>query len=247
MSHDGATGSLAARATLCKHPRVAPELPTDRRGLVFGTLTATFVCLVVLTNTVGTKLFPLGPLTLPVSIFCFPLTFLVTDVVSEIFGERQARYFVVLGFTMSLVLLALVLIGLSLPPATGYQLEAQYQAVFSPTWRLFFASMLAYLFAQMVDVRVYHLVKKLTDGRWLWLRNNVSTMTSQLVDSFTVGFVFLYRNEAVFDGSVGDLIVIVSSAYVAKFVIALLDTPLIYLAVWWIRRYLGSEPGRSAA
>lgn len=214
------------------------ETPTDRRGLVFGTLTGTFVCLVVLTNTVGTKLFPLGPLTLPVSIFCFPLTFLVTDVVSEIFGERQARYFVILGFTMSLVLLALVLIGLSLPPASGYQLEASYQAVFSPTWRLFFASMLAYLFAQMVDVRVYHLVKRMTGGRWLWLRNNASTMTSQLVDSFTVGFVFLYQNEAVFDGTVGDLIVIVFSAYVAKAIIALLDTPVIYLAVWWIRRYL---------
>jgi uncharacterized integral membrane protein (TIGR00697 family) len=224
------------------------EHPTDRRGLVFGTLTALFVCLVVLTNTVGTKLFPLGPLTLPVSIFCFPLTFLVTDVVSEIFGERQARYFVVLGFSMTLVLLALVLIGLSLPPATGYQLEAAYQSVFSPTWRLFFASMLAYLLAQMVDVRVYHFVKKRTGGRWLWLRNNASTMTSQLVDSFTVAFVFLYDNEAVFTGTVGDLIVVVLSAYVAKMIIALLDTPLIYLAVWWIDRYLGgSDRGRSAA
>lgn len=224
------------------------EHPTDRRGLVYGTLTALFVCLVILTNTVGTKLFPLGPLTLPVSIFCFPLTFLVTDVVSEIYGERQARYFVVLGFSMTLVLLALVLIGLSLPPATGYQLEASYQSVFAPTWRLFFASMLAYLFAQMVDVRVYHFVKRLTGGRWLWLRNNASTMTSQLVDSFTVAFVFLYANEAVFSGTVGDLIVIVLSAYVAKVIIALLDTPLIYLAVWWIRRYLGaSEDGRAAA
>lgn len=220
---------------------LAREYPTDRRGLVFGTLSGVFVCLVVLTNTVGTKLFSFGTLTLPVSIFCFPLTFLITDVVSEIFGERQARYFVVLGFAMSLGLLGLVLIGLALPPATGYALESEYQSVFAPTWRLFFASMLAYLFAQLVDVRVYHFVKQRTGGRWLWLRNNVSTMTSQLVDSFTVGFVFLYGNEAVFRGSVGDLVGIVLSAYVAKVVIAALDTPLIYAAVAGIRRYLAGQ------
>jgi uncharacterized integral membrane protein (TIGR00697 family) len=225
--------------------RVSTDHPVDRRGIVFGSLIGTFVCLVVLTNTVGTKLFTVGPLTLPVSIFCFPLTFLVTDVVSEIFGEKQARFFVIVGFLMSMVLLVLVLIGLALPPAPGYALEAAYQKVFSPTWRLFFASMAAYLLAQMIDVRVFHFVKKLSKGRRLWLRNNASTMFSQLVDTFTVAVIFLWKNEAVFTGDFGDLLVLVFSAYVAKVVIAALDTPLIYAVVWWIRRYLGaSVPAR---
>lgn len=231
---------MTGKPTERESERVHGESPVDRNGLVFGTLIGTFVCLVVLTNTVGTKLFVVGPLVLPVSIFCFPLTFLVTDVVSEIFGEKQARYFVIVGFAMSMVLLVLVLIGLSLPPAPGYALEAAYQSVYSPTWRLFFASMAAYLLAQMIDVRVYHFVKKKSGGRALWLRNNASTMLSQLVDTSTVAFIFLWNNEAVFTGDFVDLLGAIFSAYVAKVVIAALDTPLIYLAVGWIRRYLGN-------
>ena len=116
------------------------EYPTDRRGLVFASLIAVYITLILLTNTVGTKLFTLGDLTFPVSLLCFPITFLVTDIVSDIFGPKQARYFVVLGFLATIVLLVFVLIGLRVPPAPTYELNDAYQSIFGPTWRLFFAS-----------------------------------------------------------------------------------------------------------
>jgi queuosine precursor transporter len=222
------------------------ELPTDRRGMVYGTLIAAYICLILLTNTVGTKLFnielPLvGVQTFPVSVLCFPFTFLVTDIVSDIFGPKQARYFVVLGFLASLVLVGFVLIGLAVSPAPTYVLSEAYNQIFGPTWRLFFASMTAYLLAQTIDVSIFHWIKSKTGNDKLWLRNNVSTMFSQLVDTFTVFFVFLYKNPEVFSGGVIDILKLVLSVYVAKILIAAIDTPFCYAGVWWVRKYLSEE------
>ena len=216
------------------------EFPVDRRGIVYATLIAAYVTLILLTNTVGTKLFNIGDLTYPVSVLCFPFTFLVTDIVSDVFGPKQARYFVVLGFLASIVLVGFVLIGLAVTPAPTYVLGEAYNQIFGPTWRLFFASMTAYLLAQTIDVSVFHWIKQHTGEGKLWLRNNASTMISQLVDTFTVFFLFLYKNPEVFSGTVGDIVQLVFSVYVAKVVIAALDTPLCYVAIWWVRGYLAS-------
>lgn len=207
----------------------------DTADFGFAVLLAAFTGIVVLTNTVGTKLTTVFGLTLPVSIFWFPFTFLITDITSEIYGARRAHQMVYIGFGASVALLLAVLVGLNVPAAPGWVLDEQYKSVFSPTWRLLFASMLAYLLAQSIDVRIFHWLKNKNGP--LWLRNNVSTMTSQFVDSTTVVFVFLYKNEAVFKGSVSDLMGIVLSVYVAKVVVALLDTPLCYVGVSTMSRF----------
>lgn len=203
---------------------------------------ALFVTFVILTNTVGVKLFTLYGVTLPVSILWYPLTFLVTDIVSEVYGARRARHLVIVGFGMSLVLLAYSLTGIALPAATSYALDRDYRNIFGPVWRLLFASMAAYLLAQMIDVQLFHFWKRLTAGRHLWLRNNGSTMISQLVDSVVVNIVFLYRNPAVFTGTFEELLGIILGVYAVKVVIAALDTPLCYLGVWLTARALGTEP-----
>lgn len=207
---------------------------------------AVFVTLVVLTNTVGVKLFTVGDMTLPVSIVWYPLTFLVTDIVSEVYGARRARFLVIMGFSMSVLLLVFSLIGIGLPVASVYPLQQDYENIFGPVWRLLFASMAAYLLAQLVDVQLFHFWKRLTQGRHLWLRNNGSTMISQLVDSLTVNLIFLYRNPTVFTGTLGDLMGIVLAVYLVKVAIAALDTPLCYLGVWAVRRATGIS-GPSAA
>jgi len=219
------------------------ELPTDIRGQVYATLIGLYVCLILLTNTVGTKLFnidlPLvGNQTFPVSVICFPLTFLVTDIVSDVFGKKQARYFVALGFITSIILVGFVMLGLAVTPAPTYVLSEEYDKIFGPTWRLFFASMTAYLLAQSIDVTIFHWIKKKTGDGKLWLRNNISTMFSQFVDTFTVFFIFLYRNTEVFSGGVADILQLVLSVYVAKVLIAALDTPLCYFGVWWVRKFI---------
>ena len=202
---------------------------------------AVFVTLVVLTNTVGVKLFTAAGMILPVSIIWYPLTFLVTDIVSEIYGARRARFLVIMGFCMSVLLLAFSLIGIGLPVASVYPLQQDYENIFGPIWRLLFASMAAYLLAQLVDVQLFHFLKRLTHGRHLWLRNNGSTMISQLVDSLTVNLIFLYRNPTVFTGTLGDLLGIILGVYLVKVAIAALDTPLCYLGVWAVRRATGID------
>ena len=214
--------------------------PVGANGVVYATLIAIYVVLILLTNTVGTKLFELGGVAFPVSLFCFPFTFLVTDIVSDIFGAKKAQYFVILGFLASLALLAFVMIGLNIPASPAFAIETEYQAVFGPTWRLFFASMMAYLFAQSIDVRVFHWIKKQTGEGKLWLRNNASTMVSQLVDTCTVLILFLYKNP-IYSGTEWDLLMLILQVYLAKVIIAIIDTPICYVAIRWIRSYLDTH------
>lgn len=220
---------------------VQPERAASRYEAIYAVFTAVFVTFVLLTNTVGVKLFTLGSLTLPVSVIWYPLTFLVTDIVSEVYGAARARRLVILGFAMSLVLLAFSLVGIALPVAPSYPLQPDYVNIFGPIWRLLFASMAAYLLAQLVDVWLFHFWKRVTGGRHLWLRNNGSTMVSQLVDSFTVNMIFLYKNPTVFTGSFGELMEIIGSVYLVKVIIAAADTPLCYLGVWAVRRVTAPE------
>jgi uncharacterized integral membrane protein (TIGR00697 family) len=221
-----------------------PETSPNGYELVYSGLLALFVTFVVLTNTVGVKLFTVAGVTLPVSVIWYPLTFLVTDIVSEVYGARRARYLVVTGFAMSLILLGFSLAGIALPAASFYALDREYAQIFGPIWRLLFASMAAYLLAQLVDVQLFHFWKRVTRGRHLWLRNNASTMVSQLVDSFTVNMIFLYKNPAVFQGTLGDLLGVILGVYVVKVLIAAADTPLCYLGVAAARR-MGGTSGRS--
>lgn len=208
---------------------------------LYAAFMALFVTFVVLTNTVGVKLFTISSLglTLPVSTVWFPLTFLITDIVSEMYGAKRARYLVIMGFNMSLLLLGFSLIGIRLPVADFYPLQEDYTNIFGPIWRLLFASMAAYLLAQLVDVRLFHFWKRLTKGKHLWLRNNASTMISQFVDTFTVNTIFLYNNKTVFSGTAGDLAHVILSAYLFKVVIAALDTPFCYLGRWYVEKQTG--------
>ena len=210
----------------------------SRYEFVFGCCLALFVTFVLLTNTVGVKLFVVAGLTLPVSIVWYPLTFLVTDLVSELYGPKRATFLVMIGFATSLILLGFALLGIALPVSPIYAAQEAYVTIFGPIWRLLFGSMAAYLLAQIIDVRLFHFWKRLTNGRHLWLRNNGSTMISQFVDSMTVNFIFLYDNPAVFDGTVADIWGIVIAVYLVKVAIAALDTPIFYLLVGGLRRYL---------
>ena len=211
----------------------------NRYEQLYAGFVAVFVTFVVLTNTVGVKLFTAFGTVLPVSIIWFPLTFLITDIVSEMYGARRARFLVIMGFCMSLLLLAFSLIGIRLPVAEFYPLQEDYTNIFGPIWRLLFGSMAAYLLAQLIDVRLFHFWKKLTKGKHLWLRNNASTMISQFIDTFTVNMIFLYKNTTVFTGDFGDLMNIILGVYVLEVVIAAFDTPLCYLGVWFVERATG--------
>lgn len=238
----------------------------ERAETAFSVMMAGFVVILVLTNIIGVKLFlafpealPNGffgePITLTTGILTYPITFLITDVVCEVYGRKRANLMVATGFFMSLMSLVLIQIALVVPgspvwPAgnpnyeTVAAMQAAYDSVFTLPGVLIFASMTAYLVAQLTDVRLFHFWKRVTAGRHLWLRNNASTMISQLVDTIVVNSIFLGFGLGLPWDIVGKIIV---AAYVFKVLMAALDTPFIYLGVAMLRRYIGADAVEEAA
>ena len=154
----------------------------------------------------------------------YPLTFLVTDLISELYGQRKANLIVFSGFIASMfVLLFLWLGGQFNAIPSSIVGDDTYNMVFQNAWRIIAASMVAYLFAQFIDVKIFHFWKKLTNGKHLWLRNNGSTVASQLVDTtlvICILFVGVWESNQIFSAIV--------DGWLFKMLMAFIDTPIIY-------------------
>jgi len=176
----------------------------------------------------GIKLFELSVGVLP-----YPVTFLITDIVSEIFGKRKANQVVVMGILASIFSIGLLLLGDVLPASSTSPIDDKtFNLVFSASPLAVLASMSAYLIAQFLDIRIYHFWKQLTKGKYLWLRNNFSTFSSQIIDSTTVIALL-----CIFDILAWDLFLgLVLSSITFKILVAVIDTPLLYLFVGLIRK-----------
>lgn len=229
---------------------------------------AAFAVVLVLTNIVGTKLFEIfpdgrpswmpgdGALVLTSGIITYPLTFLFTDLVAEIWGKRRADLMVVLGFVMSLLMLAIVNVAIPLTPGAFWtndelgwgpdEMQLAFEATFAYPGILLGSSMLAYLVAQLFDVRLYHFWWRITKGRHMWIRNNGSTAISQLVDTIIVNGIFL---TFAFDMAWADVWDVIVAVYLCKLVLAWIDTPLIYAGRALLRRWFGlpadAAPGKA--
>ncbi len=164
--------------------------------------------------------------TISVGVLPYPVTFLCTDLISELYGKQRARAVVITGFAVSIYMLGLLQLGRLLPVShlQSDTVQEQYMAVFGQSARAIFASMVAYLVAQLIDVRLYHFWRKRTKGRHLWLRNNGSTMASQLVDTTAVVTILFY---GVWSGR--EIGYVILSSYLYKLLVAAADTPLMYL------------------
>lgn len=211
-----------------------------------------FTGAIVAANLMGTKVIPFFTIfgfqfTGSVGIFLFPLTFLITDIVAEVYGPRATRAIVtgtlvVLGIVLGVTALATVL-----PAASRFEsMNEAYNSVFRASLRITLASIVAFTLSQYHDVWAFDFWKKKTDGRFLWLRNNASTMVSQLIDTvifmliafwgvterFTLGYV---------------LTAMVPPYYFIKVLAAIVDTPLVYLGVNMLRRAGVNQAAEAAA
>ena len=211
---------------------------------VFLFLAAIFITSLTVGNLVGiTKFVDLGIFVIPAGLLAYPITFLATDLISELYGKRRAQAVVWTGFFMNVFMLGLVWVGHALPDASGVSgATSTFESVYEYLKPNVVASMIAYLIAQTLDVRVFHFWKSLTNGRHLWLRNCGSTFISQMVDTGAI-LTILY-----FTGGLGDdvdsirvLIGLMISSYTFKFVFAVLDTPLFYLGTWLLRERVETE------
>jgi uncharacterized integral membrane protein (TIGR00697 family) len=169
----------------------------------------------------------------------YPLTFLVTDILSEIYGKKRTNMVVLSGFFASLFVLLFLWLGGQFHSISDSTVDdATYNIVFQNTWRIIFASMVAYLMAQFLDVRLFHFWKKLTKGRHLWLRNNASTMGSQFVDTVlvvTILFIGVWKPSDIFSAII--------DGWLFKMLIAFIDTPAFYFCSHFLRKYFNLKIG----
>jgi uncharacterized integral membrane protein (TIGR00697 family) len=236
-----------------------------RREFVFLLFAGLFIGTLAMLNILGiTRLIDLSfkvfdtviPFRVFVGILPYPITFLCTDFISELFGKKRATMVVWIGFILNLWVIFILWIGGILPPVpamnpeTGLPFKGDANFLFyqlrNYTFSATFASMIAYLTAQFIDVHVFHFLKKVSSGKKLWLRNNGSTLTSQLVDSFSVVIItFLLTNAIqVPEGytTFRFLSLLVVSNYIFKLVAALVDTIPFYIGVKFLSNYLDIDP-----
>ncbi len=195
------------------------------------------------------------PMALAVGVLPYPITFLCTDFISEIYGRRRANFVVWVGLFLNLWVVSFLWLGGALPPApelnpvTGLPPSDAYDFAFYRirmlTMGAVVASMVAYIAAQFCDVYLFHFWKRVTRGRHLWLRNNGSTLLSQFVDTFAViTITHFYANGLPRDTGQPvwpQLWVFIASGYVFKMGIALLDTLPFYIGVRWLTGYLAID------
>lgn len=176
----------------------------------------------------GTKLFELS-----VGILPYPITFLITDLISEVYGKKRANQVVVTGIFASLFSLSIVLVS-DIAPATSWSpvTDSMFSTVFGNTAIAVFASMMAYLFAQFIDIRIYHFWKRVTKGKHLWIRNNFSTFSSQFIDTLTILVLLCSFNIIAWDKFLGLFI----AGFVFKIFIAICDTPFLYFGVYLFKK-----------
>lgn len=298
------------------HPIEASELHA-RRERVFLVLAGTFLGAMAMLNILGiTKFISVGPLALAVGVLPYPLTFLCTDFISELYGRKRANFVVFVGLLVNLLVLGFIWLGDraepiefrsdvqrivtmdyvdlrgedggrlidpnsgtsfvrpavrdefgNLRPVTHFELapvpggdaqammlidgdsglpiireEMLFDRIATTTRQAVLASMIAYLFAQFIDVWLFHFWKRLTRGKHLWLRNNGSTVVSQLVDTTCVVLITFWASIAAGELAGKQVLALIGGAYAFKLCVALLDTIPFYLGVGMLSRYLRIDP-----
>ncbi|MGB1076357.1 MAG: queuosine precursor transporter [Flavobacteriales bacterium] len=231
-------------------PKSLTPSQRDLAMRIFLLLSALFIASLVACNLIFRKFFHLegfgGALVFEqsVGLLPYPVTFLVTDLISELYGKRKANTVVLAGLVASGFTLIIIWVSQGVHAAEWSPVnDLEFDHVFGSTVVAVAASMSAYLLAQFLDVRLFHFWKNWTNGKKLWLRNNLSTIPSQFVDTFSVLFLMCAVGEiewVLFGG-------LLLNGFIFKVLIAVVDTPLVYLGSWLVRRQFGLRLGEEIA
>lgn len=223
----------------------------SRPQKLFVVCASVFITALVIAEATASKFFTAFELPVPISIFgqtfdsvimtagvlAFPITFIVTDLINEYYGKAGIRFVTYIGLAMIVFEFLLLKLAMVVPTAPISPVPAEaFDLVFSSTGRIIVGSLLAYLVGQLIDITLFHWLRRLTDGRHLWLRATGSTFGSQFVDTFVV-LTVAFAGELSFQS----IAAITLFNYTYKFVIAVAITPLIYAAHWAMDRYLGHQ------
>ena len=234
------------------------ELNNTRRLATYIILAGVFISSMTMLNILGTSRFIdlsfniFGfnfPLIVAIGVLPYPITFLCTDLISEIFGKKRATIIVWTGLVLNLWLGLILWLGGIAPEFTTSSESIDTNNAFLTIRHLALgtitASMVAYFLAQYIDVSVFHFLKNLTKGKYLWIRNNGSTMISQLVDTSAVILITHFLTYSIplpkDKSELMGLMTLIFYAYLFKFFAALIDTPIFYMAVKFLKKYLSEK------
>ncbi len=208
------------------------SLMKETKVSIYQALCATFCLLVVLSNIISAKMFQLpffSNMSAPAGLITYPLTFLLSDLVTELYGAKQARIMVYTALALSLVSFGIIQLALLLPSRTS---QEAFQATLGLSGLRIFSSLTAYLIAQLVDIQLYALIKKWTGPKFLWLRNNGSVFLSQLVDTLLIDLIYLYWGLSM---SMEQVLPIMLFSYCYKAAFSIANTPLFYLSLYLLK------------
>ena len=231
---------------ILKHLSLKEKILADRIYLILGAL---FITSLVVSNLIFLKFFywdffGLYTFKISVGILPYPITFLITDIVSEIYGKKKANEMITTGIFASFFSLLIIYVADVVPAIkTSPVNDALFTQVFGASAIAVFASMTAYLLAQYIDVHIFHFWKRLTKGKHLWLRNNFSTFLSQFVDTASV--LLLLCSFGQIDWSLFSSLLL--GGFLFKVLVAVVDTPFLYLAVYGFRRRFKLQLGEEIA
>ncbi|MBI1904488.1 MAG: queuosine precursor transporter [Planctomycetia bacterium] len=229
-------------------------------------LCAFFVACLIIADIVGIKLFriplgfsfwnpfgkdPIDAIEHTCGMLTFPVTFLLTDLLNEYYGKRAARRVTYIGLVMALFVFGVMNLSVAMPrlPKEYNVDEKAFEAVLGSAQTMYLASITAYLVGQLSDIWIFHALKRLTRGRFVWLRATGSTVVSQLIDSFIVSYLAFSLGRQILGGPDTpppapfiDVLKIAATGYMLKFVVAIAITPCIYAGHGILHRLFGLEP-----
>lgn len=214
----------------------------DRKTKVFILLNLLFVTFLLMAEMTGSKLIMFLGFTMTIGVIPFPATFIITDTLNEFYGADAVRRTTLLGMLMVIIAYAIIYIDLQIPAIPASMVDDRsFETVFAGSARIIAGSIAAYLIGQLLDIQVFTYLKKLTEGRHIWLRATGSTVLSQLIDSYVVIQIAYYGKI-----SQAEIYSISLSNFVYKLIIAVLLTPVIYIVHYYIEKYFEEEEIRSA-
>ena len=228
----------------------------NKRNNIFFILSGIFITNAIIAEILGTKIFEFDFIlnfNMSVGVIIWPIVFITTDIINEYFGKKGIKK--ISYFTILLIIYVFIIIYMStkLTPnnywlninnvdnhGNPFNIDYAYNIIFLQSTGIIIGSIIAFLIAQILDVIVFHKLKKMTKGKFIWLRATGSTLISQFIDSFVVLFIAFYLlapNDKVW--SLSQVFSVGFDNYTFKFIIAILITPLIYLAHYLIDNYMG--------
>ena len=196
-------------------------------------LLAIFVSSIILANLLGTKITHFI-IDFSVGVFAFPLTFLITDIIQEVHGKRRAKQFVYIGLICVIFSILITYIAISLPFAERSYVKESYTEVFGMSIRMLIASITAFIISNLHDVWAFNFWRNKTKGKYLWLRNNFSSIAGEFIDTTIFMFLAFYAISPKF--TVAYLFVLIIPYWLLKVLITIIHTPFCYLGVWWLRK-----------